>query len=184
MIGSGLTTFTLGVFVYQHTGSVSLFGLISVLTLLPAVALAPVTGAIADRWDRRKIMIGADTLSAVSSIGLVMLLWTGSLHLWQVYPLVGLGAIAVAFQQPAYRAAVTQLVPKRYYGRANGLAQLGSAAGTVFAPLLGGGLAVLVGLTGVVVIDVVTFGFALLTLLLVRFRTGCSTGSRSRSPRS
>ncbi|MEU5261589.1 amino acid adenylation domain-containing protein [Amycolatopsis sp. NPDC021455] len=169
LIGSGLTTFTLGVFVYQRTGSVSLFGLISVLTLLPAVALAPVTGAIADRWDRRKIMLGADALSAVSSIGLVTLLWTGSLQLWQVYPLVGLGAIAVAFQQPAYRAAVTQLVPKRYYGRANGLAQLGSAAGTVLAPLLGGGLAVLVGLTGVVVIDVVTFGFALLTLVLVRF---------------
>jgi MFS family permease len=148
---------------------VSLFALISVLTLLPAVALGPIAGAVADRWDRRKIMLGADTLSAVSTVSLGLLLWTDSLRLWHVYPLVGLGAVAIAFQQPAYRAAVTQLVPKRYYGRANGLAQLGGAAGTVFAPLLGGGLAVLIGLTGIVVIDLLTFGFALVTLLAVRF---------------
>jgi amino acid adenylation domain-containing protein len=169
LIGSGLTTFALGVWVYQQTGSVSLFGLISVMTLLPAVVLAPVTGAIADRWDRRAIMLAADTLSGVAACSLAALLWTDSLRLWHVYPLVALGAIAIAFQQPAYRAAVTQLVPKRYYGRANGIAQLGSAAGTVVAPLLGGGLVVLIGLTGIVLIDLVTFGFAVVTLLAVRF---------------
>jgi MFS family permease len=169
LIGSGLTTFALGVWVYRRTGSVSLFGLISVMTLLPAVVLAPITGAIADRWDRRKIMLAADSLSAVGALTLTTLLWTKSLQLWEIYPLVALGAIAIAFQQPAYRAAVTQLVPKRYYGRANGLAQLGGAAGTVFAPLLGGGLAVLIGLAGIVLIDLLTFGFALVTLLAVRF---------------
>jgi amino acid adenylation domain-containing protein len=169
LIGSGLTTFALGVWVYQRTGSVSLFGLISVMTLLPAVVLAPVTGAVADRWDRRKIMLAADSLSGAGACTLAALLWTDSLRLWHVYPLVAVGAIAMAFQQPAYRAAVTQLVPKRYYGKANGIAQLGGAAGTVVAPLLGGGLVVLIGLTGVVVIDLVTFGFALATLLVVRF---------------
>jgi amino acid adenylation domain-containing protein len=169
LIGSGLTTFALGVWVYQQTGSVSLFALVSVMALLPAVALAPITGAVADRWDRRKIMIAADCLSAVTSLSLVGLLWTDTLRNWQIYPLVALSAVAVAFQQPAYRAAVTQLVPKRYYGKANGLAQLGGATGNVLAPMLGGALAVGIGLTGIVVIDLLTFGFALVTLVTVRF---------------
>jgi MFS family permease len=169
LIGSGLTTFALGVWVYQQTGSVSLFALVSVMALLPAVALAPITGAVADRWDRRKIMIAADCLSAVTSLSLVGLLWTDTLRNWQIYPLVALGAVAVAFQQPAYRAAVSQLVPKRYYGKANGLAQLGGATGNVLAPMLGGALAVSIGLTGIVVIDLLTFGFALVTLVMVRF---------------
>ncbi|MDQ3786129.1 MAG: alpha/beta fold hydrolase, partial [Actinomycetota bacterium] len=169
LIGSGLTTFALGVWVYQQTGSVSLFALVSVMALLPAVALAPITGAVADRWDRRKIMIAADSLSAVTAVTLAGLLWTDTLRGWQIYPLVALGAVATAFQQPAYRAAVTQLVPKRYYGKANGLAQLGGATGNVLAPMLGGALAVTIGLTGIIVIDLVSFGFALVTLLVVRF---------------
>ncbi|GAB1510974.1 amino acid adenylation domain-containing protein [Actinophytocola sp. KF-1] len=169
LIGSGLTTFALGVWVYQQTGSVSLFALVSVMALLPAVALAPITGALADRWDRRKIMIAADSLSAVTAVTLAGLLWTDSLQGWQIYPLVALGAVATAFQQPAYRAAVAQLVPKRYYGKANGLAQLGGATGNVLAPMLGGALVVAIGLTGIVVVDLVSFGFALVTLLLVRF---------------
>ncbi|MGB3444311.1 MAG: amino acid adenylation domain-containing protein [Actinophytocola sp.] len=169
LIGSGLTTFALGVWVYQQTGSVSLFALVSVMALLPAVALAPITGAVADRFDRRKIMIAADCLSAVTSLSLVGLLWTDTLRNWQIYPLVALGAVAVAFQQPAYRAAVSQLVPKRYYGKANGLAQLGGATGNVLAPMLGGALAVGIGLTGIVVIDLLTFGFAMVTLVMVRF---------------
>jgi surfactin synthase thioesterase subunit/MFS family permease len=169
LIGSGLTTFALGVWVYQQTGSVSLFALVSVMALLPAVALAPITGAVADRWDRRKIMIAADSLSALTAVTLAGLLWTDTLRGWHIYPLVALGAVATAFQQPAYRAAVTQLVPKRYYGKANGLAQLGGATGNVLAPMLGGALAVGIGLTGIIVIDLLSFGFALVTLLVVRF---------------
>jgi amino acid adenylation domain-containing protein len=169
LIGSGLTTFALGVWVYQQTGSVSLFALVSVMALLPAVALAPITGAVADRWDRRKIMLVADGLSAVTAVSLAGLLWTDTLQGWQIYPLVALGAVATAFQQPAYRAAVTQLVPKRYYGKANGLAQLGGATGNVLAPMLGGALVVGIGLTGIIVVDLLSFGFALITLLMVRF---------------
>ncbi|TDP97977.1 non-ribosomal peptide synthetase/type I polyketide synthase [Labedaea rhizosphaerae] len=169
LIGSGLTTFALGVWVYQRTGSVSLFALVSVMALLPAVVLAPITGALADRWDRRKIMLAADSVSAATALSLVGLLWTDALRGWEIYPLVALGAVAVAFQQPAYRAAVTQLVPKRYYGKANGLAQLGGATGSVLAPMLGGALAIGIGLTGIVVVDLLSFGFALITLALVRF---------------
>ncbi|MFG1958317.1 amino acid adenylation domain-containing protein [Nonomuraea sp. NPDC049028] len=169
LIGTGLTTFGLGLWVYQQTRSISMFAIVSVMALLPAVVLAPVAGAVADRWNRRLVMITADSAAGVSSASLAALLWTGGLQLWHVYLIVAVGAVSTAFHQPAYMAAVAQLVPKRYYGRASGLAQLGQAAGTVLAPLLGGALVAAIGLHGIVVIDLSTFAFAVTVTLAVRF---------------
>jgi MFS family permease len=169
MIGTGLSSFALGVWVYQQTGSVSDFAFISVVALLPGILLAPLAGAIADRWDRRLVMIASDTLAAIGTLGLAALLWSGSLQIWHVYIVTALGALANAFQRPAYLAAVAQLVPKRYLGQANGIVQLGGAVGDLLAPLIGGGLVLLIGLHGIVMIDMASFLVAVTTLLLVRF---------------
>jgi MFS family permease len=169
LVGTGLTTFALSLWVYQRTDSISLFAVTAMLALLPAVVLAPIAGAAADRWDRRKIMIAADTFAATGSATLGVLALTGQLALWHVYLVVSIGAVATAFQQPAYAAAITQLVPKRYYGRANGLTQLGGAAGTILAPLLGAAVYLAIGLRGVVVIDLCSFAVAVAVTLRVRF---------------
>ncbi|MFI7441620.1 amino acid adenylation domain-containing protein [Nonomuraea indica] len=169
LMGTGLTTFGLGLWVYQQTQSITMFSIVSVMALLPAVVLAPIAGAVADRVDRRLVMIVADSAAGCGSIVLAALLWTGGLQLWHVYVIVAVGAVSTAFHQPAYMAAVAQLVPKRYYGRANGLAQLGQAAGTVLAPLLGGALVAVIGMRGIVVIDLCTFAFAVTVTLAVRF---------------
>ncbi|MFF4809647.1 amino acid adenylation domain-containing protein [Micromonospora chersina] len=169
LIGSGLTGFGMGLWVYQRTGSVSLFATATVLALLPAVVLSPVAGALADRWDRRRLMIFADCLAATGTVSLALLLWLGQLQLWHVFTAITVTAVATAFQQPAYLAAVTQLVPKRYYGRANGIVSLGTATSTVLAPLVGGALVIAVGLRGIVVIDLLTFAFAVVVTLSVRF---------------
>ncbi|MFG1689131.1 amino acid adenylation domain-containing protein [Nonomuraea sp. NPDC049269] len=169
LIGTGLTTFGLGLWVYQQTRSISMFAIVSVMALLPAVVLAPIAGAVADRWNRRLVMITADSAAGCASASLAALLWTGGLQLWHVYVIVAVGAVSTAFHQPAYMAAIAQLVPKRYYGRAGGLAQLGPAAGTVLAPLLGGALVAAIGLPGIIVIDLTTFAFAVTVTLAVRF---------------
>ncbi|SCF34871.1 amino acid adenylation domain-containing protein [Micromonospora purpureochromogenes] len=169
LIGSGLTGFGMSLWVYQRTGSVSLFATATVLALLPAVVLSPIAGALADRWDRRLIMIVADCLAATGTVSLALLLWLGQLQLWHVFTAITVTAVATAFQQPAYLAAVTQLVPKRYYGRANGIVSLGTATSTVLAPLVGGALVIAVGLRGIVVVDLLTFAFAVAVTLSVRF---------------
>ncbi|MGW5670749.1 MFS transporter, partial [Micromonospora sp. NPDC003776] len=169
LIGSGLTGFGMSLWVYQRTGSVSLFATATVLALLPAVVLSPIAGALADRWDRRLIMILADCLAATGTVTLALLLWLGQLQLWHVFTAISVTAVATAFQQPAYLAAVTQLVPKRYYGRANGIVSLGTATSTVLAPLVGGALVIAVGLRGIVLIDLLTFTFAVVVALSVRF---------------
>ncbi|USQ80832.1 amino acid adenylation domain-containing protein [Ornithinimicrobium faecis] len=169
MIGTGLTSFALGVWVLQETGSVSRFAMISVLAIAPAIVLSPVAGAVADRFDRRRVMILSDTAAGVATAALVWLLAMGQLELWFIYLFAGVGSVANAFQRPAYLAAVTQLVPKRYLGQANGLVTLGASAGDLIAALLGGILIGFFGLVPVVAIDATTFVLAFVVLLCVRF---------------
>ncbi|MCP5015770.1 MAG: amino acid adenylation domain-containing protein [Ketobacter sp.] len=169
LIGTGLTSFALGVWVYQQTGSALDLGLIWLFVGLPGLLAAPIAGAVTDRYDRRWVMICSDTAAAVGTLALAALLWSGNLQLWHIYIAVSIGSIATSFQQPAYIAAIAQIVPKPYLGQANGIAQLGRAAGMLLAPLLGGVLVLTIGLYGIVLIDVITFLFAVTVLLAVRF---------------
>lgn len=169
MIGTALSTFALGVWVYLRTGSAFDFAMISVAAVLPAVLLLPIAGAVADRVDRRRIMIVTDTVAAAAMLSLGVLLWTDHLQLWHVYVVACVGSVCNAFQRPAYIAAIAQLVPKRYLGQANGLAQLGTGSGDMLAALAGGVLVAAVGLHGVVLFDMATFLIGVSVLLRVRF---------------
>jgi len=76
MFGTSLTGFALGYWIYKETGSVSYYTLISVCTLLPNILISPIAGAVADRWDRRKIMIISDTFAAMGTLAIALLLWS------------------------------------------------------------------------------------------------------------
>jgi MFS family permease len=169
LIGTGLSTFALGVWAYQRTGSVTAFAGIATVSLLPAIVLAPLAGAAADRLDRRRIMIGCDTAGLLTALLLIGLIAAGSLRLWELYVVAAVSATAAAFRQPAYLAGTTQLVPKRYLGSASGLLQLGGASGTIVSQLLGGAVMALAGLRGAAALDTLTFLVALGTLAAVRF---------------
>lgn len=168
LIGSGLTGFALGVWVYQTTGSVTQFSLIYLFTELPAILVAPLAGAIADRWDRRWVMILSDLGSGLATATIVLLLWLGQLEIWHIYLAMAFSSTCQGFQLPAYYAIPTLLVDKEDFGRANGMIQLGKAAGHLFSPILAGILVEIIQVKGVILIDFATFGFAVLTLLVVQ----------------
>ncbi|MFZ6029473.1 MAG: amino acid adenylation domain-containing protein [Chloroflexota bacterium] len=169
LIGTGLTGFALSVWAYQETGSVTQLSTILVAAFLPGILILPISGALADRHDRRLIMLISDSLAVCGVFMLALLLWSGHLQLWHVYITASIGSIASALQRPAYIAAITQLVPKRYLGQANGITQFGLAASDLLAPLLGGFLVVAIGLQGIILVDCVSFLFAIFTLAVVRF---------------
>jgi amino acid adenylation domain-containing protein len=177
MLGTGLSGFAMSVWVLRETGQVFDFSVMAVFTLLPGILMSPIAGVVADRWDRRRVMIMSDCAAAVGTLLIAILLWTNQLQIWHLFLSVTIGSIANAFQRPAYIAAVAQLVPKQQLGRANGVVQLATNMGNIFSPLLGGALLVWIGLRGVVLIDALTFLFAITTLLLVRFP---NTMSRQR----
>ncbi len=168
LVGSGLTRFGLGVWVYQQTGSATKFALIALFASLPGLLAAPFLGALVDRWNRRTAMLVSDFGAALCTVAVALLLRADALALWHIYVLVGIGSLFNHVQWPAYTAATTLLVPKRHFGRVSGMTQFGFAASEVVAPVLAGLLLVQVGLAGVIFIDFATFLFAAATLLAVR----------------
>jgi DHA3 family macrolide efflux protein-like MFS transporter len=168
LTGSGLTGFALGVWVFQHTGSVTQFALISLSTTLPGIVFSPIAGALVDRWDRRWAMILSDAGAALCTLSIALLLLGGWLKVWHIYVAMAISSTFSAFQWPAYSAATTLLVPKEHFGRASGMVQISEAVAQIASPVIAGVLVGVIHLQGVILVDFATFLFALTTLFLAR----------------
>nr|WP_026736180.1 MFS transporter [Fischerella sp. PCC 9605] len=169
LTGSGLTNFALGVWVYQHTGSVTQFALISLFATIPRVIISPLAGALVDRWQRRWVMIIADSGAGISTLLLFLLLGTNNLEIWHIYLITIASASFSAFQWPAYNAAIALIVPKAQLIRANGMMELGEALSHLISPVLAGVLLAKIQLQGIILIDFISFIFSLFILISIQF---------------
>jgi MFS family permease len=168
LVGSGLTSFVLGVWVFQTTGSVTLYGLIVLSATLPNILLSLPAGALVDRWDRRQVMIWSDVGAGFSTLAVALLFIAGQIRVWHICLASAITSAFSAFQWPAYSASITLLVPKEQYGRANGMVQLAQAIGYIVSPVLAGVLLVKIHVQGVILIDFATLICAVFTLLPIR----------------
>jgi MFS transporter, DHA3 family, macrolide efflux protein len=169
LIGSQLTGFALGVWVYQQTHSVLLLALTQVAQQAPYVLLSPIAGVFADRWNRRTAMIVSDFGAGLAVLAVGALYVTKHLQPWMVIPINLWMAAFNTLMWPSFTASVTLLVPKQHYGRANGFVQLGEALPQIAGPALAGALYVSIHLGNMALIDFATYLFsALLMLLFVR----------------
>lgn len=168
IVGSALTSFALYVWVYQQTGSVTQYAMINVFASVTGLLIGPYSGVAVDRYDRRRLMLLADVGAAVISGTVLALAVSGLLRPWHVYLIVAAATALLNFHGPAFTASTTLLVPRRQLARAAGMRQMSEAAASVLAPLLGGYLLIRLQLPGVVLIDLATFLFAFVTLMIVR----------------
>lgn len=168
VIGSQITSFAMGVWIFEQTGSALLFGMAVALGMLPGIFLAPVAGVWVDRLNRRTVMLISDIGDALFAAAMVALLFYDALAVWHVYIIVVASSILATFQQLAYMTAVAQLVPEEKLGNVNGLVQLSSHGAAVFVPLMSTALYAAIGLKGIIIIDFVTFAFAIITLLFIK----------------
>ncbi|SEG80939.1 amino acid adenylation domain-containing protein [Actinacidiphila yanglinensis] len=169
LTGSVLTQFALPLWIYRTTGSLAQFALFAVVGLVPGLLVAPLAGAVVDRSSRRAVMLWGDGAAGCVQLLLGVLLWTGHLAVWHLYPALALLSAALTFQRVAYTSAVPQLVPKRFLGHANGIVQLAGGSAQLAGPLAAAGLMAAIGLRGVLAIDVATYACAVLVTLAVRF---------------
>lgn len=169
LIGSRLTGFGLNVWIYQETGSVTLFGLLVFFNGLTSLITSPITGVFVDRWNRRWTMIIADLCSGLCTLAIAGLLVTGKLEIWHLYVNAILSGCFDSCQSNAYMAATTLLVPKKYLARAGGLGGIGRAISKLISPILAGVLLGIIGLPGIMAIDFATLFFAFVPLLLISF---------------
>ncbi|UTY29528.1 MFS transporter [Treponema putidum] len=168
MLGSALSAFGLGIWIFQKTGSAASFAMSAVCTVLPALLFAPFAGSIADRKKRKAIILLTDSIDAFLKILIVTLLIFNKLELWMVYPLVFISGTLGTFQNPAFGASIPTLVPIDKLTRANGLLQFSSAIQNLLAPVIAGFLYPLIELKGLFIIDFVSFFFALASIAFIK----------------
>ncbi|ACU72356.1 major facilitator superfamily MFS_1 [Catenulispora acidiphila DSM 44928] len=168
LVGSALSGFALGVYVYQLTGSVTKIGLVYALSFLPLIAVSPMAGALVDRRGPRRALLESNIGCMLIMLVLAILLATHTFRWWHVYFVVSLTSVLTAMQMPAFEASVPALVAKKDLGRANGMRMFASAASGVLGPVVAGALLLAIKVQGVVLMDCLSFGFAIATLLVVR----------------
>lgn len=165
LIGSQLTGFALGVWVYELTRSVLMLALTQIAITAPFVLLSPLAGVLADRWNRRTAMIVSDFGAGLASLTAALLFLSGQLRPWMVIPINLWMASFNSLMWPAYTASVTLLVPKNQYGRANGFVQLGEAIPQIAGPALAGVLYVVIHVGNMALIDFGTYLFSVVLML-------------------
>ncbi|NRQ32586.1 amino acid adenylation domain-containing protein [Nonomuraea sp. NN258] len=167
--GATITEFAIPIWIYLSTGKLAQMALMTVLAVIPGVLAAPLVGAIVDRSSKRAVMLAASLAGLAIQSTMAILLFTGGLDTWTLYPLLTLLSVALAFQRVAYSAAIPQLVPKRYLGHANGVAQMTAGVAQFVAPLVAVGLMSMIGLGGILIADMIGYLVAATVLVLVPF---------------
>jgi MFS transporter, DHA3 family, macrolide efflux protein len=167
VLASSMSHFALSIWMYQETQSATAMGLMQVFFITPFLIMSPFAGVMVDRYNRKLMMMISDFTAFLATAGVLVLIATGRLEFWHLYIAAALNGIGNTFQWPAYSAAISTMIPKNQLGRANGLMSLMEAGPGVLAPLMAGALLPVVGLTGLLTLDVVTFFFAIGALLIV-----------------
>lgn len=167
IFGTATTRFALLVWAYQQTGQATPLALLGFFSFILYVLVSPVAGVLIDRFDRRWVMILADLGSGTMTAFMLLLYSTGQLEIWHLYLAEALTGVFDAFQIPASQAAISVLVPKEQYGRVSGMGSFAHSASQVFAPAFAGRILGVVGLQGVLVIDIATFLLGVLPLLFI-----------------
>ena len=167
-IGSGMTAFALSVYIYEKTGSVSYVSLITLLSFMPSIVLSPIGGLLADRYDRRLLMIIGDLFSG---LGLVYILWSiqaGAKSIVPIFVGITFSSIFTSLLEPSYRATLTDILEEENYAKASGLIQAAGSAKYLISPVIAGVILSVADIRIILLLDILTFITTCLMIFLVR----------------
>ena len=166
-MGTEITDFCLGIWVLQSKGSTVAYTLISFFAVVPQVVLGPFIGSYIDRWDKKKIIIFGQLVAGVGSLVLMLLYNLDLLVPWHIMLVAFISSVANGFVFQAYYVATISLVPKDQLSRAKGLEQTGFAIISLCVPMAAPFLYQLIDLSGVFLIDIVSFSISIVAFLFV-----------------
>ena len=167
-IGSGLTSFGLSVYVFRQTGSAASMGLVTLLAFLPTLLFSVPAGVLADKYDRRLLMMIGDGFSALGIVYILICMVQGEAKLYQICVGVFVSAVFSSLLEPSYRATVTDLLTKEEYSKASGLVSIAGSARYLISPVLAGILLAVSDIRLLFVIDISTFILTVISTAVVR----------------
>ena len=165
-LGSGMTSYALVLWLYLRSGSALETALLSVSSYAPYVIMSIFAGALSDRWNKKRTMLVCDLLAALSTVIIFLLIKADVLSAWHLYVLNALNGLMNTIQQPASEVAATLLIPKGYYQKTSGLRSFSQSLKSILTPILATALFAFAGIDLVIAVDLMTFVFAFVTLLL------------------
>ena len=164
-LGSSITGFALTLWLYEKTGSSLSTAALAICSYAPYVLMSIFAGALTDRFDKKKTMLGCDVFAVMCTLIVFVLFRTDRLMVWHLYILNAVSGLMNTVQQPATEVAMTLIVPEKYYQKTSGLRSLSRSLISIMNPLIATALYSLAGLNGVIAIDVGSFVVAFAALL-------------------
>ena len=167
-IGGGLTSFGLGVYIFKQTGSAASMALITLLGFLPTLLLSVPAGVLADRYDRRLLMMIGDGCSALGVIYILICMMRGDASLVEICIGVFISAVFSALLEPSFRATITDILSEEEYSKASGLVSLAGSARYLLSPVIAGFLLTVSDVKLLLIIDICTFFLTVISAAIVR----------------
>ena len=167
-IGGGLTSFGLGTYVFYETGSAAGMSFVTLLGFLPTLLLSVPAGVLADRFDRRLLMMIGDGFSGLGILFILICMKSGSATFVQICIGVTVSAIFSSLLEPAYRSTITDILTKEEFSKANGLVSLAGSARYLVSPVIAGFLLTISDISLLLIIDICTFFVTIITTAIVR----------------
>lgn len=163
-LGSAMTSYALVIWSYTQKGSALMTALLMVSSYAPYVLLSIFAGALSDKWDKKITMLVCDTLAAVTTVIMLILLRNDALQIWHLYLINGINGIMNTVQQPASEVATTRVLPKKHYQRVGGLRYFASSLNSIMTPIIATAVLGIAGMNAIAAFDLFTFGVAFITL--------------------
>ena len=180
-IGGGLTSFGLGVYIFRQTGSAASMAAVTLLGFLPTLLLSVPAGVLADRYDRRLLMMIGDGFSAVGILYILLCMMNGGATLAQICTGVFISSFFSALLEPSFRATITDLLTREEYSRASGLVSLAGSARYLFSPVIAGFLLTISDIKLLLIIDICTFFLTVVSAAVVRKGIGSRAAEKKES---
>lgn len=167
-IGGGLTSFGLGVYIFNQTGSAASMALVTLIGFLPVLLLSTVAGVLADRYDRCLMMMIGDGMSGLGLVYILVCMFMGKAGLLQICIGVFISAVFSSLLEPSYRATVTDLLTKDEYSKASGMMGIAGSARYLISPMIAGFLMTVSDVKLLIIIDICTFILTVICTAVVR----------------
>lgn len=164
-LGSSMTNFALVIWSYQQQGSALKTAMLSICSYAPYIMVSIFAGALSDKWNKKVTMLVCDSIAAICTMIVFLFIQTGKLEIWHLYGLNALNGLMNTFQQPAADVTISILTPKKYYQKVSGMSSFSNSLIKVMTPIMATALLTLTNIQIVMVIDLVTFAIAFVSLL-------------------
>ena len=168
ILGSQLVQFALIWHLTVKTGSATVLATASLVGMLPGVIFGPFVGTLVDRWNRRWIMLLADSIIALATIVLAVLFALDAVAIWHIYVVMFIRSLAGSFHGNAMSASTSLMVPVEHLTRIQGINQMLNGGLNVVSAPLGALLLDVLPIQGILAIDVVTALLAILPLFFIQ----------------